>query len=258
MIRNLLIITGVGLLLAVVGIGGALALGGRDLARHEWTWVVTDDRAGDSDFRFQRGRVGPDVTRTLAWDGGERLSVDMPAEVTFVQGDEAGVHITGPQTVVGRVRLEDGRLTLDDDEDVERGYIRWNANGIRVWSETEALRVTVTAPDVRAFELVGSGDLSIRDYDQPAMELTLHGSGDIDARGRTDLLGLTVNGSGDVDLDQLIATDAVITVRGSGDVIAGPTGAVRVDVGGSGDVTLTRRPDRLNQTVDGPGDVEID
>ena len=97
MIRNLLIITGVGLVLAVVGIGGALALGGRDLARHEWTWVVTDDRAGDSDFRFQRGRVGPDVTRTLAWEGAERLSVDMPAEVAFVQGAEAGVRITGPQ-----------------------------------------------------------------------------------------------------------------------------------------------------------------
>ncbi len=257
MIRNLLIITGVGLVLAVIGIGGAMALGGRDLARHEWTWVVTDDRAGDSDFRFQRGRVGPDVTRTLAWEGGDRLSVDMPAEVTFVQGEEAGVRITGPQAVVDRVRFADGRLTLDHNDDVERGYIRWNANGIRVWSETEALRVTITAPDVRAFELVGSGDLSIRDYDQPVLELTVHGSGDVDARGRTDLLNLTVNGSGDADLDQLIASDATIVVRGSGDVRAGPTGAVRVDVGGSGDVTLTRRPDRLNQTVDGAGDVHI-
>lgn len=257
MIRNLLIITGVGLVLAVIGIGGALALGGRDLARHEWTWVVTDDQAGDSDFRFQRGQVGPDVTRTLAWDGGERLSVDMPAEVIFVQGTEAGVRIEGPQAVVDRVRLAQGRLTLDDSDNVERGYIRWNTSGIRVWRETEALRVTVTAPDVRAFDLAGSGDLSIRDYDQPAIELTIHGSGDVDARGRTDLLNLTINGSGDADLDRLIAADAAIVVRGSGDVIAGPTGAVRVDVGGSGDVTLTRRPDRLNQSIDGSGDVDI-
>ena len=49
MIRNLLIISGAGLILAIVGIGGAFAVGGRDLARHDWTWVVTDDNAGDED-----------------------------------------------------------------------------------------------------------------------------------------------------------------------------------------------------------------
>jgi hypothetical protein len=258
MIRNLLIITGVGLFLAIVGIGGAVALGGRDLARHEWTWVVSEGPMGDSDLRLQRGRVEPDATRTLAWDGAERLSVDVPAEVTFVQGDQAGVRLTGPRSVVDRVRFENGRLTLHDvGHDTERGYIRWSANGVRVWSETESLRVVVTAPDVRAFEMVGSGDLSIRDYDQPALELTVHGPGDIDVHGRTDLLTVEVNGSGDVDLDRLVTTDAAITIRGSGDVVAGPTGSARVDVAGSGDVTLTRRPDRLSQTIDGSGDVDV-
>ena len=47
MIRNLLIISGAGLVLAIVGIGGAFAVGGRDLIRHERTWVITDDEAGD-------------------------------------------------------------------------------------------------------------------------------------------------------------------------------------------------------------------
>ena len=256
MIRNLLIITGVGLLLSIVGIGGAFALGGRDLARHEWTWVVTGDD-GDSDFRLQRGSVGPQVARTLDWTGGDRLSVDMRGDVTFVQGETAGVRVTGPRAVVDRVRLENGRLSLDAEDGRERGYIRWGPTGIRAWNETESVRVVVTAPDVRAFEMLGSGELSIRDYDQPTIALTIHGSGDIDARGRAESATVELNGSGDVDLDRLVVEQAEITVRGSGDVVAGPTGLARVEVSGSGDVTLTRRPDRLDQTINGSGDIDV-
>ena len=66
MIRNLLIISGAGLILAIVGIGGAFAVGGRDLARHDWTWVVTDDNAGDDSFKIERGAVSPGPA-TSAW-----------------------------------------------------------------------------------------------------------------------------------------------------------------------------------------------
>jgi hypothetical protein len=256
MIRNLLIITGVGLLLAVVGIGGGLALGGRDLARHEWTWVVTEHTGGESDFRMQRGRTDPDVERTLAWTGGDRLSVDMPGEVAFVQGAQPEIRITGPRRLVDRVRFADGRLSLSGDDRTERGFIRWNATGVRVWNETDALRVTVVAPEVRNFELVGGGQLSIQDYDQPTMDIVIHGSGDVVAHGRADRLNVTLNGSGDAELERLIATDAAITIRGSGDVTAGPTGSAEIDVWGSGDVNLTRRPDRLRQNIAGSGDVE--
>ena len=82
MIRNLLIISGVGLILAVVGISGAAALGGRDLAKNDWTWTVTDNEFGDGEgesFRMRRGPAEPDVTRTLAWTGGDRLQVEVPA-----------------------------------------------------------------------------------------------------------------------------------------------------------------------------------
>ena len=54
MIRNLLIISGAGLVLAIVGIGGAFALGGADLTRHSWSWVVSEK---DDNFRFER--AGP-------------------------------------------------------------------------------------------------------------------------------------------------------------------------------------------------------
>lgn len=260
MIRNLLVITGVGFVLALAGIGGAVALVGNDVQRHDWTWVVTDDASGDSNFRFERGQADPEISRTLAWTGGDSLSVQTPGEVIYRQGDQAGVTVSGPKGLVERVRVQDGRLTLTgyDEDEEQRGYIRWNRNGIRAWSATEALRIVVTAPSVTSFEMGDYGELSIRDYDQPALNLTLNGGGDVSARGQTDKLSLTLNGWGDALLDRLVVTDAEVKLAGHGDARVGPTGRADIEISGHGDVTLTRAPAQVEQSITGWGDVERD
>lgn len=260
MIRNLLVITGVGFVLAIIGVGGAVALVGDDVKRHDWIWVASEGPMGDGSIRFERGEVDPEVTRTLPWTGGDQLSLMMPGQVVYRQGDEAGVTITGPRAMVDRVRLRDGRLSLEDydeDED-ERGYIRWSRNGIQAWSATESVKVVVTAPSVTRFDTGADGDLSIRDYDQPRLEVTLNGSGDVRARGRTESLALTLNGAGDAELDDLVVTDARVSLTGRGDVRVGPTGRADIDVSGRGDVTLTRTPGQLEQSVTGWGEVSQD
>lgn len=258
MIRNLLIITGVGFILAVVGIGGAMALGGRDLAGTGWTWVITDDEAGDESFRVERGEVSPQTTRTIEWTGSDTLAIDLPADVTYVQGSEAGISITGPSTVVDRVRFTDGRLTLLNAEEGDRAYIRWSRTGIRGWSETEALKITVTAPSVTTFDVAGSSELDVRAYDQPTLNLTLSGNSEAIIQGRTETVSLDISGSGDADLEAVGMTDATVTVSGNGDARLGPTGQATVDLSGSGDVTLTRRPARLEQTISGNGSLNQD
>jgi hypothetical protein len=141
-------------------------------------------------------------------------------------------------------------------DEPDRGYVRLGRNGLRVWSDTEALRVVVTAPDVSNFEMAEPGHLAIRDYDQPALTIVTNGSGDVDAEGRTTRVTTTVNGSGGVDLDELQVTDADVDVSGSGHVVVGPTGLANIQIAGSGDVVLTRRPNQLQQSIDGSGDVE--
>lgn len=257
MIRNLVIITVTGLVLALVGIGGAFAVGGSDLARHDFTWVVSEDGHNDG-VRFQRGgTIPPDVTRTLAWDGGDRLMLDLPADVVYVQGAQAGVTVSGPESAVNRVRVSNGRVVMDDDGDnQERGYIRWSRGGIHAWSDDDRLKVTVTAPSVSRFEIVGSSDLSIRGYNQPTLNLNISGSGDVEIEGVTRTFTAEVTGSGDTDADRLDVTDATVDISGSGDVRFGPTGDVKVDISGSGDIDLTRRPAQLRQELSGSGDVE--
>lgn len=258
MTRTLFIIAGAALVLCLASLGGAMALGSRDLAAHDWTWVITDDQAGPDDrVSVKRGDLGPDVTRNLDWTGGDRLVVDLSADVTYVQGATPGVVITGPKSAVERVRLVGGRLTLTDKDDyAERVIIRWGPNGIHGWSESERLKITVTAPSVKDFRIASSGDLTIENYDQPTLHLQLDGSGEVEASGKAAKLDLRLNASGDAELEGLEVTDATIDNTGSGEVAVGPTGEAKVTLSGSGDVRLTRRPSSLQQNVTGSGEVD--
>ncbi|KQY83687.1 MULTISPECIES: GIN domain-containing protein [unclassified Brevundimonas] len=248
MIRTLLIITGASLVLCIATLSGAAAIGGNDLARHGWEWTFHDVDSSET-ITFQRGDVGPSVTRNLAWTGGDKLTIEIPGDVTYIQGDTPSVVVTGRKSMVDQVNLIDGRLTWSEGDDRSEHVVFG-------WSNHDRLRVVITAPSVKSFDLEGSADLSIRDYDQPTFDLNISGSGDVVAEGETQTATIDVNGSGDSDLSALRATDASVDTSGSGDVRIGPTGAARIDISGSGDVDLTRRPANLQQSVSGSGDID--
>jgi hypothetical protein len=259
MIRTLFIIALAGLVLATAALGGAFALGGRDMARNGWAWTFHDEN-GES-VRFERVRgggtadLGPVVTRTLAWDGGQSLGIEAALNVDYVQGPEAGVVITGPRGLADRVRLENGRLSLGDGD--ERVVFGWDQNGPTARSERDELQVVVTAPNINAFDLEGSGRLTLRDYDQDTLAIDLSGSGEVEANGRTRALELDISGSGDADLSDLVTTDANVAMTGSGDARVAPTGRADITISGSGDVDVTTRPTTVNQSVSGSGDVSV-
>jgi len=260
MIRTLLIIAVAALVLATASLGGAAALGGRDLARHGWAWTFHDDN-GESD-RFERVRgggsddLGPVVTRTLSWDGDQSLAIDAAMNVEYVQGPTTGVVVTGPRSLADRVRLDNGRLSLGDGG--ERVVFGWDQNGPTARSERDELRIVVTAPNLNAFNMEGSGRLTLRDYDQETLAVDISGSGEVEANGRTRALTLYISGSGDADLSGLATTDARVTIAGSGDARVAPTGRADISISGSGDVGLTTRPANVNQTISGSGDVSIE
>jgi hypothetical protein len=256
MIKTLFIIAGAGIVLATASLAGAAALGGADLRKNDWTWSVVENDGGGDNFRMQRGGGQPDVTRTLSWTGADRLQIEVPGKVVYIQGATAGVTVTGPKDLADRIRIDGDRLTLDEDGHTERGYIRWSGDGIHVWSAEDRLQITVTAPAVTSFDVVSGSDLEIRDYDQPRLSLILSGSGDVTAGGTARTVEIDVSGSGDADLAALNTVDADVQVSGSGDVRIGPTGQVAVDISGSGDVELTRRAARITRTLSGSGDID--
>jgi hypothetical protein len=252
MIRTLLIIAGAALVLAIASLTGAAGLAARDIDRNGGSWVIHD---GNDVIRIDSvsGDRSPAVSRSLAWSGGDRLSVDLPADVTYVQGHEAGVVISGAQSIVDRVRVENGRVSLVDGPN--ELTIRWSGGGLSGWSESDNLKIVVTAPSVTRFDLAGSQSLTIRDYDQPTLSIDISGSGDVTATGKTAALDLDIAGSGEADLSALATIDATVGISGSGEARVAPTGTARLSIAGSGDITLTTRPAKLESSVSGSGDI---
>lgn len=246
MIRTLFVIAAAGLVLAMICFGGVLALGGRDLLENGWSLQFEEGRGLVAADRRERFDPGPTAERELAWTGADRLSLDLPGEVVFVQGEPASVRVSGAEALVERVVLDGGRLTLASDR----------ARPLR-WRGRERLSVAITAPEVSRFTVNGSGDLDIRDFDRETIEVRVNGSGDVTAVGRARTATAEVSGSGEIDLSAMVLDEARIQVSGSGEVRAAPTESAEIGISGSGDVRLDRRPARLVQNVRGSGDVRV-
>jgi hypothetical protein len=261
MIRTLITIAFASFILAVACLAGAAALGGRDIAENgwtipsEWQYRITDRRDGP---RMERVRPSERITREIPWTGGDLLVLDLPVDVTYVQGDESRVVIEGPKDYAERITLEGGRFGLSGDVHLDTSDVRIDLNGVRVLDAGEGIRITVTAPKVSNFTVNGPGDLDIRDYDQPSLAVQVQGSGDVTGAGRSGALKLDIVGSGSIDLAGVEARDAEVTTSGSGDAAIAARGVVKVSVAGSGGVRLKAKPASLTSEISGSGDVDQD
>ena len=261
MIRTLITIAFASFILAVACLAGAAALGGRDIAENNWTipseWQYRiTDRDGHS--RMERVRSSEQVSREIPWTGGDLLVLDLPVDVTYVQGDESRVVIEGPKDYAERITLQDGRFGLSGDDGLDASDVTIDLNGVRVIDAGERIRITVTAPKVTNFTVNGSGDLKIRDYDQPELTVKVQGSGDVAGAGRAGVLKLEIVGSGSIDLADIEARDAQVATSGSGDVTIAAAGAVKASVAGSGGVSLRAKPASLTSEISGSGDIDQD
>lgn len=259
MIRNLFIFSGVSLAASLFALAGAAGLVRHDLALHDWTWTIEQ---GSHTLHFAKGAPAKPytpVSKNLPWTGTDSLVVDLPGDVVYEQGKTAGISFSGPAELVDRVRFEAGRLFLVDpagEEPHEVVTFHLGPHGIEASSnDHDHLKVTVTAPSVRHFSVAGSGDLTIRDYDQPQLDLSLSGDGDVHADGATKALTLSVSGNGDAHLDALRVQDAQLNLSSDGDAVLAASGKVTVNSSGNGDVTLKTSPASLVSHLSGDGSV---
>ena len=233
MTRPLLITAALGLVAAFACFLAAWTLGGGSLNH----WILDID--SDEVLSGHPGAGGgPIVTRTLAWPGGDALTLALPADVTFTQGPDAKVVVTGPQGAANALELEDGKLTLN-----------------RPVHTAGRLKIAVTAPGVRSFNLMGSGDMRLDGLDQDGIDIRVLGSGDVHALGKAHRLDLNIAGSGDARLGELTVDSAEVHIAGSGDATVAPKDRLEANILGSGDVTLATDPGRVESNVVGSGRV---
>lgn len=250
MTRTLILIAGVAFVVAIVCLGGAAALGGRELAEHGWTmhggdfhgvhFTVDDDGHGKRVFLAGPASIdgaGPTETREIAWSGDDSLDLEIPADVQFTQSPgPAKLVVTGPKGTVDQVRVSGSDIDFDETP----------ANARRV-------TIVMTAPNVRDFTLDGDGKLSIAGFDQDRLDLDLNGDNQAEVKGQAHAVKLDISGDGAADLSALAVEAAQVEIEGSGRSTIAPTEKADLDISGDGEIDLTTHPADMHSDVSGSG-----
>jgi len=170
--------------------------------------------------------AGAAITRELAWDGSESLTVEVPASVRFVQTEGPGkVIVTGPRRSVENFTAAGG--VLSDQR----------------WRTGKPLDIVVHAPKITRFSLKGTDKLVVEGFDQPSLTIETVGSAEVRAAGRVGHLTLQLQGRGWADLSALTAAEADVSVTGSRHALLAATEKARIS--GNGSVVLVGKPKSL-------------
>jgi hypothetical protein len=203
-----------------------------------------DDRDWrDDDYAARAPVVQQSGRYEWNWDGGDSLTLAIPATTHYVPAGSPRIVITASEDFLSHVRVGNGRIRMERD---------WrNARG-------ERAEVTITGVTVHNITLAGTGRVNLEKLDLDRLHLTVAGSGALTGEGRVDDLDLTVAGSGDSDLSRLSVRRANIHIAGSGRVALTPRDQANLSVAGSGTVHMAAMPPRISQSIIGSGGVRVD
>ena len=178
--------------------------------------------------------------------GFSAIELAAPIKVELIQADTESLVLEGDEEVLANLEtvVERGTLRI-------RTKSRFNLNWYR-----KTARATLSAKNVEALAISGSGDIDAKVLRSPALRVTVSGSGDVRI-GQLDSnsLVVAVSGSGDVSVAGK-ANGVATSIAGSGDVKAAKleTRTAKVSIAGSGDATLWAK-DSLVVSIVGSGDV---
>ncbi|MDB5734247.1 MAG: hypothetical protein JWP16_2670 [Alphaproteobacteria bacterium] len=234
MVHKLALVAVTGLAISAVCLGGAAAIGGKDMT----AGAVDLSFFGDGpscDFTLS-GKTG---SRSIAWDNSDRVSIQMHADTHYKRGQGDQVVVTGDTALIPHVKVEDGDIKMD----------------CRRASHGDTVAITLPGRIFEKFGMAGSGTMTLDDIDQPKVKLGLAGSGDIRANGKADELDVGIAGSGKAKLGQLAANTIKIHIAGSGDTEIAPKDDLEVHIAGSGNVRLLSEPRHLTTHIAGSGNI---
>jgi hypothetical protein len=243
--RTLATVAGVALLVAVVCLSAAAAIGGPEFMRHAgWSWGWHGHRMHYS----EDGSVstsdddGPQATRDFAWTGGQDLRVGGPIEVRYVDGAPAKVTASGPASLVNALKVQSGDIDLD---------------GVHLGGD-QRVTVTVTAPGVSRFHMGGATKLEVEDYKQPNLTLDLSGASEATVSGQTQTLALEGSGAARAHLEDLKAAEVTAKMSGAATAKVTALRAAKLDASGAGGIELANRPAQLDTSTSGAGHISVE
>lgn len=123
------------------------------------------------------------------------------------------------------------------------------------FSTRQPVEIEIKAPQIASVTAEGSGDVAIDSINTSALDLTIAGSGDLDAEGQVGQLAAVVTGSGSLGLGDLKAQSVRITIDGSGDAVVSASDELIAEINGSGNITYLGQPKEIKKTINGAGEI---
>ncbi|HEY6178133.1 MAG TPA: head GIN domain-containing protein [Kofleriaceae bacterium] len=120
------------------------------------------------------------------------------------------------------------------------------------------LRATVTAPDLSSLSLSGTGAMKVTGIANDKLSLHLGGTGALTAAGTTGALNVDVGGTGEVAAKQLTAKDVAVDVSGTGSARLHASRSIDARISGTGSVHVSGHPQQVKKSVSGLGSIHID
>jgi hypothetical protein len=229
--------------------------------------IVKGDPGLVSHVYVRDGVVGLDCRTNFRFGQSPRLEVTLPGRAfrTFEQRGSGDMRLAGLSQPDAKLVIE-GSGSIQADGKIERLSVQVAGSGdVTATGSACTLDVNVEGSgDARLGALVtrnarvkidGSGNVEIAPKDASRVEIVGDGSGDFEAAGATDNLTVSVEGSGDMKLGRLAANIVDVGIHGSGNVEIAPRDALKVEIEGSGDVTLRSEPAKIETSIAGSGDI---
>lgn len=106
-------------------------------------------------------------------------------------------------------------------------------------------------------QLLGSGDIDLRNINAEKVKILLKGSGDVGLSGVAKEFSVNLIGSGDVSAFGLKTEKSVVELAGSGDVQVYSTKEFVGKLSGSGDIQVKGNPAKISKIKKGSGMISI-
>ena len=167
--------------------------------------------------------------------------------VIVTQGDTLSIDVEGSDDAVAAVRfIVDGDLLgITRDEDF--------------WDESDQATIRITMPAPREVTITGSGDIQAQGLADNA-KVSVLGSGNFTgADTQATSLDVNIGGSGSVKFGTLAVDSMDVNLGGSGSVsAAGTTQRLELNLGGSGSASLSKlKADDAEISIAGSGSVSL-
>lgn len=185
---------------------------------------------------------GPAKTEERQLAGYSGLVIEAPVDMRYAVAATPSMKITAPANILPLVTTE-----------VKRGKL---IVGLKKSVTMDSMiRIEAAGPSLASVSLTGSGDLKLSGLTGRSLAVDVSGSGSIAASGQVDSAAFDISGSGDVDAVGLRAQDLRLDVSGAATISAHASRSVKIDLSGSGDITIAGRPKQRSVERSGAGEV---